>query len=194
MPRVFIAVNLPTEIKNELAVVEKEIKSLFPEEIQAGVAKWIKTDNLHITLLFIGQLKDEAVPQISQIVKETLQGWQPFAVEFKKICYGPNKKMPPRLIWVELEKNKDLECVANILKQKMEALLQRSDNRPFSAHITLARIRAWQWKSIPPEERPAIEREIDFVFDVSSVDIMESKLNPKGPQYTILKSINFAKL
>ncbi len=194
MKRVFIAVNLPGEIKGELGNLAREIKDSFPEEVGDSAAKWVKRDNLHITLLFIGDVKEEKIPQVCQIVKQTVQGWQPFGVKFKKVCYGPPRSMPPRLIWVELEKNKDLECLSETLKKKMTEsnILLRSDNRPFSGHITLARIKAWVWKRIEPEERPQVERDIELNFKVNSIEVMESTLHRTGAEYKILSSISFS--
>lgn len=193
MKRVFIAINLPEEVKKELEGLERKITAMFPEEAGRGIIKWVRKDNLHLTLLFVGSVKDEEIPRICEIIKEAVQGWKPFSLTLERVCYGPPNKMPPRLIWVELEKSKDAECLVKILKQKMseQGVLRKIENRPFTSHITLGRIRAWQWRAIAPEERPEIEKEVALQFNVSSVEVMESKLKRTGAEYTILKSISF---
>lgn len=193
MRRVFIAINLPEAAKKELHNLEKETQGLFPEEVR-GVVKWIKKDNLHITLLFIGSVRDEEIPEICQIVKEIVQTQKPFSLKFKRVCYGPPDKIPPRLIWLELEKNIEAAEIAEKLKQTMseKGILRRFENRQFSPHITLGRIKAWQWKRIEPEERPEIEKEISLNFEVSSIEVMESALKRTGAEYTILVSASFA--
>ena len=65
-----------------------------------------------------------------------------------------------------------------------------SEKRGFSSHITLERIRQWEWRRIEPEERPEIEEEINLSFLVNSIKVMESLLKRKGPKYTILESAN----
>ena len=55
-------------------------------------------------------------------------------------------------------------------------------------HITLGRIKLWEFRQIEPEERPDVSREIDLVFEVNSIEVMESQLKRIGPDYTILKS------
>ena len=177
MRRVFIAINLPERVKQELEKIKNEIEDSLPEQ---GIAKWVKTDNLHLTLVFVGYVKDERIPSICQNVKEAAQGIKPFSLKLQRVCYGPPKKMPPRLIWVELEHDKEL----GQLVERLGAM----ENRAFSPHITLARIRTWQWKQIEPEQRPEIEREIDLEFEVESVEVMESVLRRTGPEYTILQS------
>ena len=54
--RIFIAINLPEKIKNELEKIEKETAELFPKETSRGLVRWLKKDNLHITLLFLGYI------------------------------------------------------------------------------------------------------------------------------------------
>jgi len=60
----------------------------------------------------------------------------------------------------------------------------------FAPHITLCRINAWQWKQIEPEERPEINENIDLLFTVESIEVMESELKKGGPQYTIFRILS----
>jgi 2'-5' RNA ligase len=158
--RVFIAINLPAEIKKQLA----SYQSQWPEL----PVRWAKADNLHITLEFLGYLTDEEVLKTCQKTKELAASCKPFTVLLNKICYGPPQKMPPRMVWVMGEKIKELNL---------------------SPHITLGRIKTWQWKQIEPEERPEVETEINFSFEVNSIEVMESQLKRGGPEYTILESL-----
>ena len=191
MHRIFIAINLPEKIKTELENLEKEIANLFPPEVSRGMIRWVKKENLHLTLLFIGAVKDEEIPQISQIVKKITQTQKPFSLRFEKLCYGPPKKMPPRLIWLDLEKKPELLTLAEKLKKGVgdSGILKKIEKREFSPHITLGRIRTWQWRKIEPEERPEIEREISLDFEVKSIEVMESILKRTGAEYRVLESV-----
>lgn len=182
--RVFIAINLPKDIKGQLLAQQKRLKNL--------PVRWVKEDNLHITLIFLGYLKDEEVVKVCEITKEVTQKTSPFLIKLKEICYGPPKKMPPRMVWVTGEKS---QKVAN-LKDKLEKeLLETSklnnlktEARAFSPHITLGRIRQWEWRKIEPEERPEIETELSLTFEVQSIEVMESHLKRGGAEYTTLLS------
>lgn len=193
MHRIFIAINLPEKIKTELEKLEREIESLFPPEINRGMFRWVKKENLHITLLFIGAVRDEEIPKISQIVKDIAQPQKPFSLRIEKVSYGPPKKIPPRLIWVEVERKKEMVEIAKKLKKEMaeSGILQKVEQREFSPHITLARIKSFWWKRMEPEERPEIEKEIALDFEVNSIEIMESKLKRSGAEYTIIESALF---
>jgi len=188
MKRLFIAINLPENVKDELEENIKEISALFGEGVGREVASWVKRSNFHITLLFIGDTRDEDIPAILELVKEIAQKYNPVDVRLEKICYGPDRKIPPRLIWLELAENKQLTAMANELKESAgeKGLLRKFEDRPFSAHITLARIKEWQWRKIEPEERPDIARDISLSFEVNSIEVMESVLKRSGAEYTIL--------
>lgn len=191
MSRVFIAINLPEQIKKELENLKKEVQNLFPQEVSRGVVRWVKEENFHLTLLFVGSIPDQEIFQVCQIVKETVRNQKPFSLKFKKLCYGPPQKIPPRLIWLEIEKNSALSRLAENLKKKAKekGILRKIENRGFSPHITLGRISTWQWRSIEPEERPEIEKEVSLSFDVKSIEVMKSVLKRSGAEYTILQSI-----
>ena len=63
------------------------------------------------------------------------------------------------------------------------------ENHSFKPHVTLARIREWEFRRIELEERPLVEEDISLDFEVNSVEIMESELKRGGPEYVVLESI-----
>lgn len=178
MSRIFMAINLPERIKQDLEEVKQGIINLFDMGVGEQVAKWVKKENMHITMQFIGEVKKEQIDQIIKNVEQKVASWQKFKVKIGKVSYGAMNRGVPRLIWANINTNKDLECIANIL-----------GNDNFKGHITLARVKQWVWKKIEPDERPDIEQSLDIEFEVESIDIMESKLSRTGPEYKILKSI-----
>ena len=82
--RVFIAINLPEEVKRGLA--------RFYDKWPELPAKWISKDNLHITLEFLGNLTDVEIGDVCQIVKEVAKRHNSFSINLNKILYGPPKK------------------------------------------------------------------------------------------------------
>jgi len=180
--RIFIAINLPEEIKRQLAKYQEK----WPEL----PAKWTAKDNLHITLEFLGDLTDVEVGEVCQIVNEVAKRNKSFDIVLNKIVYGPPKKDPPRMVWVNGEV---LEELAELKNDLQECLLEKVAFRPepakgFILHITLARISEWAFRQIEPEERPEINEDIDLTFTVESIEVMESVLKRTGPVYTVLES------
>ena len=182
--RIFIAINLPEDIKKQL--VDYQTKWL---ELPC---RWTKKENLHVTLMFLGYLSDEELLEVLKITKEVASRNSPFSINLKKIIYGPPKKMPPRMVWAEGEKSEELgklqKDLENSLLSSQVKITEEPEARPYTPHITLGRIRAWEFRQIEPEERPIVEEEISLNFEVNSIEVMESQLKRGGSEYTILES------
>lgn len=181
--RIFIAINLPEDIKRKLADYQNKWPDL--------PIRWTKPKNIHITLVFLGYVNDEELVEICKVAKEVAGRHLPFSIILDRICYGPPKKIPPRMIWIEGEKSKELATIKNDIEKSLinsKGVDFSSENRAFSLHITLGRIRQWEWRRIEPEERPEIKEEINLSFPVNSIEIMESELKRGGAEYIILQS------
>lgn len=186
--RIFIAINLPEAIKNKLAEYQKEIDESFLEENFHPV-RWVKKDNLHITLEFLGYLREEEIEKIKKILFEISQYFPVFKIKLTEICYAPEKEKIPRMIWIKGEKSDILSEIKKELDKKLEERISfKSERREFTPHVTLGRIRKWEFKAIPLNERPEIEKDIELEFKVNSVELMESILKRSGPEYQIIES------
>jgi 2'-5' RNA ligase len=187
--RIFIAINLPEKIKEELIS--------FQEKYSELPARWVKKENLHITLAFLGYLRDEDLPKIIEITKKVAKNHYPFLIKILKVSYGPPKIFPPRMVWAIGEKNEALwrlqENLKNALIEMKIPQLEEEEGRGFIPHITLARIRKWEFKQMEPEEKPEIDEDVEFSFEVKSIEIMESHLKRGGAEYTVLESIPLSK-
>lgn len=184
MRRIFIAINLSEQIKNQLVSEQKNIENLFSfivDENSRCPIRWTKKNNLHITLDFIGNCSDAEIAEICNSVKSVCKDKSSFKISLNEICLGPSEKLA-RMVWVKGETPKELEDIRKNINFS-------SENRAFNLHITLGRIIQWQWRQIEPEEMPDISKEISLNFKVDSIDVMESKLKPRGPEYTILQSV-----
>jgi len=179
--RVFIAINLPEEIKKELFSYSEKWSEL--------PCKWTSKDNLHVTLEFLGALTDEEIGEVCVAVKAVAEKHKLFSLNLNSVCYGPHKKIPPKMVWAEGEKSEELSALREDLENSLtEKVKFVPENRTFAPHITLARISSWEWKGIEPEERPEVNENIDLPFTVESIEVVESELRRGGPVYTILES------
>ena len=181
--RIFVAINLPSEIKKELfSYAEK-----WPEL----PGRWTPKDNLHITLEFLGSVTEEEVGEICLAAKQVAERHKSFSLNINKITYGPPKRMPPKFVWAEGDKSEELsllrEDMENTLTQKVSFI---PENRTFAPHVTLSRISDWEFRKIEPEERPEINEALDLFFTVESIEVMESEMRKGGPVYTVIESHN----
>ena len=180
--RIFIAINFPDNIKKHLAEFQKEWIDL--------PARWTSADNLHITLVFLGYLTGIQIGEACRIAKEVSKKHKSFSIVLNKVSYGPAEKIPPRMIWVNGEKSKELSLLRKNLEESLaENINFKPENKNFSPHITLARIKTTEWRAINPEERPEVDKNIDLILPVESIEVMESKLTRNGPGYTIIESM-----
>lgn len=196
MRRIFIAINLSEDVKKKLQEYQREWADL--------PLRFVKKNSLHLTILFIGYVNDERMVEICCNVREVAKKYQPFELNFNKICLGPPGKAP-RLIWLEGEKNeaftnlkRDIEGVMALGQNDSRAFVEiEKELKIFIPHITLARIRQIEWRKL--ETSPQIDKEVSIGVQVNSIEVMESNLKPSfakaskgrrgGAEYSILESV-----
>lgn len=176
--RLFVAVNLPEDVKKRLfRFVEKEYGDL--------PVKWTRRENFHLTLNFLGFIPEESIPEICESVREAAESVQSFEVGFQKIEFGPSKEKR-KMIWASGEKCEGLMEIKHRLDKALG--FHTREKREFRPHINLGRIEKKKWEKM----FPGIEIEKNFVFSVpvSSVELLESKLEKGKRAYYILESFS----
>ncbi len=180
--RIFIAINLPSDLKRRFLALREKWPNL--------PVRWTVENNLHLTLVFIGYVSDDELAEICRIINEVVQNHPAFEIQFKRVIYGPPGQTA-RMIWVEGERS---EAAAQLKNDLEDALLASSrsgfrhkENRQFSPHLTLARMKE-EWRDFSP--KPEIDLEFNEVFPVETIEVMESELKRGGAEYTILESVS----
>ena len=173
--RIFIAINLPKEVRRALANYEQKWADL--------PAKWSRPENLHITLAFLGNTSDQELTEVCGLMQQVGERHTPFAISINHIVYGPDAKRP-RMIWAVEERTPQLLA----LQKDVVDTLGRSEDKPFSPHLTLARLKAFELQRMETEELSEVNEEISLSFKVSSLEVMESALKRSGAEYTVVQS------
>ncbi|MCH7604730.1 RNA 2',3'-cyclic phosphodiesterase [Patescibacteria group bacterium] len=180
--RIFLAINLPDSIKQQLLFHQKK-RSELP-------IRWTSVGNIHITLVFLGNTSETELQKLSRLIERIGKNRRPFSVELSRIVYGPTKSNP-KMIWVTIKKSDELLG----LQKDLETALNSSENihytpekRPYSSHLTLGRLRMMEFRKMEIDERPEVSEDISLSFTATSLEIMESKLRSGGAEYTILQS------
>lgn len=171
--RVFIAIEIPESIKEELAHLVEGLKDKISN------VKWVEKENFHITLRFIGEIQEDRISVLESIIDEVSLKFSPFEIELK----GTGKF--PHVIWVGIDKGGDI--LKNIY-YSIEGALIRADfppiDKPFSPHITLGRVK----KDV---KRFQVEDFGPISFYANSITLMQSQLFPSGPIYTPIRIFPF---
>jgi 2'-5' RNA ligase len=129
--RLFTAIELPPDM---LLRLERLLSALRPE----ALIKWSPLDNLHVTTKFIGHWPDERLTEL-QAALEPLTERPPFELEVRNLGWFPNTRAP-RVLFAGVEGGEPLRDLAHETESLLSALGVRKDGKPFSPHLTLARI------------------------------------------------------
>ncbi len=177
--RVFIALNLPEEIKKELA------EALLKLNKDVGGVKWVKPDGFHSTLHFLGYLEEEKIGEVKNIMNGLAGKFGSMNFEVGELGAFPSLTNP-RVIFLDCRQtNGDLVYkLQKELGKGLEKIGLEIDSRPWQAHLTLGRVKTKLSQSIHNLAKYVKLKNKNF--SVSSFELMESKLKPDGVEYKII--------
>lgn len=179
--RTFIALDLSSAIRDRLVSLQ--------EKLAGGGAKvkWVEPENLHITLLFLGEVDQRAVVDICRAVSEAASGVQAFSLTMEGAGAFPNVRRP-RIVWAGVGAGAAEVCALHDALEKplLELGCYRREERKFTPHVTLGRIRNEQGS--PSLEGPLrkLEKWKGGETTIQEVHVMSSELTREGPVYTVL--------
>jgi len=185
--RLFIAINLPEQVKDKIGEEIEKIRYGFTNDI-----RFLSRDNWHITLVFLGYQNYEDVPAIIESIEESVQKFKFSAptISLESLTYGPIKKIP-RMIWINgsKETSQELTKIRDSLRNQLldNQIRFKMDYPIFHTHLTLARF-------YPTKELLDINRSLNIQFQTQSLDLMESHLSRKGANYEPISKIAFQRV
>lgn len=179
--RVFSGIRLTSSITEHL----KELLSALQE--YKDRVKIVHSENLHITLKFLGNITSDRYLQFSKILRSSISEFSPFTVEIKGIGFFPDIERA-RVIWAGTREGGSLEK----LYRAAENAAQKISIPPekfFHGHITVGRIKT----TLKPDVLNTLVKKFqDRTWGemlVDSITIFESVLHPDGPAYKKLENI-----
>lgn len=128
--RIFIALDIPGEVRARIAEYAERVRPYAPE------ARWSRVEGLHLTLKFVGEVKDEKLIAIKSALAAVQAG--PFEVTFAKTGFFPTPRSA-RVFWIGVEAREELSQLAATIESGLEKLGIAREQRAFSPHLTLAR-------------------------------------------------------
>ncbi|OLC98845.1 MAG: RNA 2',3'-cyclic phosphodiesterase [Acidobacteria bacterium] len=182
--RLFVALEIPSAVRENLAAFLDSLRGISKEP------RWVRPGNLHVTLKFLGEVEEAKVAAIRNALKE-MRCEQAIKLNFRCLGFFPNEKHP-RVFWAGIEASANLKILATDIDGAMDKLGIPREQRPFSAHLTLAR---FERPGLSEALRKAIATNMERDFGslrTNEFHLIQSKLNPSGAQYTTLASFPFA--
>lgn len=168
--RLFIALELPQTIKDYVQTLQKKL-----QHAAVFTGTYPQPETMHVTLAFLGERREETIPDI---IKHMQTITQQFEIMLGNISL--DNEIHPHVIWIDVISN-ELTSVAT----NLNAALNSKEDRPFKAHVTIARIK--QCSSVP-----ALKKLVDsctknpLTFSGTTLTLYASTLTSTGPEHTRL--------
>lgn len=185
--RLFIAIELPAQIRDLLERIQKELKS------SGADVKWVDPKNIHLTLKFIGETQEKKLDIIMQIIEAAVKNTDSFDAQLSSLGAFP-KISSPRVIWIGTgEGEESITRLAKNIEKTLEKIGILPEKRAFSAHITIGRTRSDLGLQKLSGFLVSVGKNIPFDnlrFNVNKVTLFKSTLTSRGPVYEPLKEIH----
>ena len=184
--RCFIAIEMSREITDALGNIQDELKRGI-----SGV-KWVKPDNIHLTLKFIGSIEEDVIEQIKGIITEIASKAQPFKIRLSSAGAFPTPERP-RVIWIGIEEGgKESSELACSIEEELGKLGIEKESRAFHPHLTLARVKFLKDKHSVKNALASLKVSASEMT-ATRLTLFQSTLTREGSIYSVLHEADFKK-
>lgn len=175
--RAFIAIEIPEAIKAGMAAAQARLRS-------AGVdAGWPRPEGIHLTLKFLGEVSEERVPEIVQALTRALGETERFRLSGEGVGTFPNPASA-RVVWFGIAGDVGgLGALQAAVEQAMAGLGTTRDDRPYTPHLTLGRVRRVRSRDLWLKGLEGVKNFKLPEFDVTAISLISSELRPTGAVY-----------
>jgi len=181
--RSFLAFELPPEIKEQVRQVSEQLKRSKMD------VRWVKPDNIHLTIVFLGDVREGDISAIAREIEQVCCGFHPFEIYLKGLGLFPDRRRP-RVLWAGYDGDIErMSSLRDVLHERLIPFEIRSEKRQFKPHLTLGRFRN------PGKGNTQLEETLNLhdgllspSCQVSELVLFKSELRPQGPEYTRLEA------
>ena len=184
--RTFVAIDIPDEIRAKIARYVEGVRGFAPD------ARWVTPETLHVTLKFIGELKDPQVAEAKRLLSQVQE--PPTAISFRSTGFFPTTKSA-RVFWIGVEADEHLAALASKVDEAISQIGIERERNEYRPHLTLARGGSGRPQRGPGDranrmfqrlqEKLAALPPPDFgTMTATDFFLYESKLSPAGARYT----------
>lgn len=187
--RLFAALELPETVRAEVELFARDLAPGLPK------ARWVRRENLHLTLIFLGEVEPARLPSLSKSFRGACGSCRPLSLAVRKGGTFPPRR-PARVAWLGIEAAPaDLASlqalVAGLSRAAAETVSFQPETRPYHPHLTVARpTEPWPLDAVEIFTTAAA-RPFGREFEVGSAALIESELRPGGAHYRRVESFAF---
>jgi RNA 2',3'-cyclic 3'-phosphodiesterase len=195
MIRAFLAVEPSQELRAELALVQQELKHRIEPELKRDTRiSWVQPAKIHLTIKFLGDVNEQIIDPLLGAIEQAIGCQTVVNVPLQRLGAFP-RPHSPRVLWVgppeNWERGAEARRIAEIhgaIEQACEGLSFLREAKPFSPHLTLARIKAGErYVGVALAKGGVLDRPLSLgSLAMESVVLMKSELRPTGSIYTKL--------
>jgi 2'-5' RNA ligase len=190
--RLFIGIELPDALKSSAAAAANRVRERVARDAPAAQVRWVAPFNLHITIWFLGEVREPRVEALAASLKEPLDA-RPFTLRVGGAGAFPPSGAP-RAIWLGLVAGREgLVAIHDRLRPRLTPLGFEPETRPFSPHLTIARV-----KDARPGDGATMRRALWEATDdvgeceVVSATLFASRPTPTGSQYEAMLRVTLS--
>lgn len=188
--RAFIAVEIPLDVRKAVGAAAAPLQ----ERIGPAV-RWVAIENMHLTLKFLGDVSPASVEALAQMLRAEAELFRCFDLRLGGLGTFPSPKRP-RVLFIGIQAPAALEALQRGIESASRRLGYESEERGFSPHLTIGRVK----QTVSATEQQAIRRALEATridslgtARVDSVHLYKSDLSPTGSVYTRLYSAQLRK-
>jgi 2'-5' RNA ligase len=199
--RTFLAVELSQELRAVLATLQREVKRRIEPEMKRDMRiSWVQPGSLHLTIKFLGDMDEQMIDPLREALEQALSPHIAVNVPLERLGAFP-RPHSPRVLWVgpseNWERGTEARRIAEIhgaIEQTCDGLGFLRETRPFSPHLTLARIRAGERQvGVALAKSGVLDRLLSLgALAMESVALIKSELKPTGSIYSKLWAVKLS--
>ena len=176
MQRIFIAFPLPADIVSEVAKIQQALKRHRPR----AVVSWTKPESFHVTLHFFEKIDERQMLSLQGMVEPIAAKHRPFVYHLGRLDGFPDFILP-RVLTIRLKDNREDRIIYDEITAELTKALIPFDQKAWTPHITLGRIRSRPYTVSPNEiTMPRLS------WTVRQIEIIKSELYPTGSKHSLV--------
>jgi len=177
--RCFIAIDMPENLKDAIAGVIEKCR------LDSKGVRWVPAENVHLTLKFLGDVKEDLIPEIKNGLALICMRRNMFNISIRGAGAFPNFKYP-NVLWIGINESEELKRLYEDIEESMSGLGFEKEDRKLSPHLTIGRVR--DRKGVEPAIKELYTFKNTFFgsIEVNEVLLMRSVLKPAGAEYSVI--------
>ncbi len=182
--RTFIALEVPEDVKRTILEIQDQLR-----RIPGARVSWVRSEGVHLTLKFLGDVDLSLMPSIEEVVKDCASKVTSFKLTTGEAGGFPNLRRP-RVLWIGIDSPSQLLKLQQDIEHGLADLGFPAEGKRFHPHLTVGRVKSINRDCPLPDKLTKIEFPQN-VWQINDVRIMSSILKPEGAKYKVIAKFKF---